>query len=93
MAVFAESLQKGCHASKVCRTGLTRSALEILDPGASNGGPNLQIRNFVADMAAIEVAGWPRISNLSRSDEIRASGPSSDFKSRHVGPKVSGNEL
>ena len=43
---------------------LIRSALESPGPGASNGGSKLQIRHCGADMAAFEVAGWPRISNL-----------------------------
>ena len=51
--------------SQACRTALIRSALESPEPGASNGGSNLQIRHSGADKAAFEVAEWPRISNLS----------------------------
>ena len=54
---------------------LIRSALEILDPGASNGGSNLQIRHSEADVADFEAAGWPRISDLSQAVKIRDSGP------------------
>ena len=47
---------------------LIRRALENPDPGASNGGSNFIFRHFGADMAAFEVAGCPRISDLSRSN-------------------------
>ena len=53
-------------ASCVCRRILIRRALESPDPGASNGGSNVVIRHSGADMVALEVAGWPRISNLSK---------------------------
>ena len=67
---------------------LTRSALESSDPGASDGGPNLQIWHFGADWAAFEVAGLPGRNLESRDRGIRDSGPS-DFKSSQIGPKVS----
>ena len=54
-------------SEKVCRTAQNQSALESSDLGASNGGSNLQIRHFGANMAAFEVAGWTRISDLGRS--------------------------
>ena len=44
---------------------LIRNALESSEPGASNGGANLKIRFFRADLAAFEVAGRPRISKLA----------------------------
>ena len=51
--------------SSVCRTILIRRALESSDPGASNGVSNFIFRRFGADMAAFEVDGWPRVSNLA----------------------------
>ena len=57
--------KKVAVASRVCRTALFRSALENPDPGASNGGSNVEIRHFGAFIAASEVAGRPGISNLS----------------------------
>ena len=53
--------------SYVCRAALMRSAMESCDPGASNGGSNVKIQYFGADMAAFEVTEWPRIANLGRS--------------------------
>ena len=50
----------------MCRTGLIRSVLLRSDPGASNGGSNLQIRHFGADMQSHEVAG------LSESRRLHA---------------------
>ena len=49
---------------------------------------NFIFRHFGADMAAFEVAGCPRISNLGRSQDSRLY-----FKSRHVGTKVSGLQV
>ena len=54
--------------SSVCRTILI---LESPDPSASEGGSNFIFRHFGACMAAFEVAGWLRISNLSRSRDSR----------------------
>ena len=51
--------------SRACPTALVRSALESPDPGASNGGSNVELRHFGADMAASKVVGSPRISNIS----------------------------
>ncbi len=53
--------------SRVCRTILIRRALESPDPGASNGGSNFNFQHFGADMGTFEVAGVPRISDLSNS--------------------------
>ena len=49
----------------MCRTDIIWGALENPDPSASNGGSNLKIRLFGADVMAFEVAGWTRNSNLS----------------------------
>ena len=87
MAVFVEMFKMVATRPQVRPTALIGSVLESSDPGASNGGPNLQIRYFGADMAAFEVAGWPRNSRFE--GQIRDSESPSDFKSRHVGPKVS----
>ena len=65
--------------SSVCRTILIRQALERPDLSASNGGSNFIFRHFGADMAAFEVAGWLRVSNLT-IDRSRDSWPSNDFK-------------
>ena len=66
VAVFVQGSQKVCHTLAGVSYGAKASALESPDPGASNGGSDFQIRHFGAEMAAIEVAGWPRISNLSQ---------------------------
>ena len=36
-----------------------RSSLESSDPGASNGGPNVEIRPLEANLASFEVARLP----------------------------------
>ena len=59
--------KKVAIGSRVCRTILTRRALESPDPGASNGVSNFVFRHFGADVAAFEVAGWPRTSNLGQT--------------------------
>ena len=43
--------------SRVCRTILTRNALESSDPGGSNGAPTFLIRLFGADLVNFEVGG------------------------------------
>ena len=47
---------------------LIRSALESPDPGASNGGSNVQIRHFGIDLDTFEVAGWPQ--NLLSKENV-----------------------
>ena len=51
----------------MCRTILIWRALETPDPGASNGGLNVQIRHFGANLEDFEVARLSRISNICQS--------------------------
>ncbi len=42
--------------SQVCRAAIIRPALESSDPDASNGGPNVVVGLFGADLTAFEKA-------------------------------------
>ena len=46
--------------SQVCRVASNQSALETSDPGASNGGSNVEIRPHGADLVSLEVARLPQ---------------------------------
>ena len=46
----------GATASQVCRTAIIRPALESSDPDASNGGSNVGVWLFGADLIAFEIA-------------------------------------
>ena len=43
----------------MCPTELIQSALESTAPGASNGGPNAEIRQLGTDLAAFEKFEFP----------------------------------
>ena len=45
-----------------------RSALKSSDPGASNGGPNFEIRPLEADLESFEVARLP--SHIRKKGKI-----------------------
>ena len=89
--------------SYVCRTALFRIAMKTFDPGASNGGSNVQIRHFGGNEGFWSRcnSGWTRISNLWRSNrtelirtvlktfEPSTSNDGSNFISRHFGANLS----
>ena len=56
--------KKGATRSQVCRTALIRSALKSPDPGASNGGSNVGIRHFEADVITFEMSELPKIKGI-----------------------------
>ena len=45
---------------QVCRAALIQSALENFDPGAPNGGSNVRIRSFGADLITFEMEELPK---------------------------------
>ena len=46
--------------SQVCRAAIIRPALETSDPDASNGGPNVGVWLFVADLTTFEKAEFTK---------------------------------
>ena len=65
MWIFGYFQKKCLPRSQVCRTAQIYSALESPDPGAFNGGPNVEIRRLEADLVTFEVAGVPNDSEFS----------------------------
>ena len=43
----------------MCRAAVVRSTLKSNDPGAFNGGSNVEIRPLGTDLVTFEVAGAP----------------------------------
>ena len=90
---------KGHSSVPFAVTILIRRALESPYPGTFNGGSNLQIRHFGADIAASEVAGFPQnldILNITAfwwHVSMSILWKLENFKSRNVGPKVSENKV
>ena len=69
--------KKWIRGFQTCRKILIRSALKSSDPGASNGGSNLELRPLEADLVSSEVA---RLSEKRKISSPLGNGPKCVWK-------------